>query len=229
MTDILLLHGAIGAATQMHPLAAAFGGRFRAHVLDFEGHGAAPPRDRPFRIDHFVENVLAYLDAAAIHSVPVFGYSMGGYVALRLAIAAPERVERIVTLATKFDWTPASAESETRMLDPNAIEAKVPAFASMLRQRHSAAGWNDVLARTSEMMIELGSHPVLNTAALAGIELPVRIAVGDRDRMVSIEESLAAFRAIPGSELQVLPGIPHPLEQIDPTRLAAAVAEFLEP
>ena len=226
MTDLLLLHGALGAAAQMQPLVAHFERTHRVHVLEFEGHGASAMRNRPYRIEHFAENVLTYLEAASLQSVAVFGFSMGGYVALHLAGSEPSRIERIATLGTKFDWTPESAARETRMLDAEVMLEKVPGFAAMLQQRHSAPGWKNVLLRTAEMMTALGAEPAVDTARLGRVNVPVRICVGDRDRMVSLEESIGAFRALPNAELQVLPATPHPLEQVPAERVVAALADF---
>ena len=47
------------------------------------------------------------------------GHSMGGYVALKLALKRPELVDRIITLGTKFNWTPEVAAKEVKMLNPD--------------------------------------------------------------------------------------------------------------
>ncbi|MFN8423214.1 MAG: hypothetical protein U0470_07385 [Anaerolineae bacterium] len=55
----------------------------------------------------------------------------------------------------------------------------------------------------------------------------MRIAVGDRDATVTVEECVAAYRALPAGELEVLARTQHPLERVDVGRLAAAVAVFM--
>src|SRR5574341_2268135 len=89
---LLLLHGAVGAGSQFDFLLPLLGERYEVHRLDFEGHGVSPLRGRPFRTEHLAENVAEYLDRSALESVDIFGYSMGGYVALYLAHAQPQRV-----------------------------------------------------------------------------------------------------------------------------------------
>ena len=76
------------------------------HAMDFAGHGAEHLRDRPFRIDYFADNVLAFLAEQELDKVSIFGHSMGGYVGLYLAKAYPDKVERVFTFGTKFAWTP---------------------------------------------------------------------------------------------------------------------------
>jgi pimeloyl-ACP methyl ester carboxylesterase len=226
---IVVLHGALGDAAQMQPLVVALRDALGRDVIafDLEGHGAAPDAGRPFRAAHFVENVLARLDAASIERADIVGYSMGGYVGLALARAHPARVTRVFTHATKFRWTPEVAERETRMLDARAIETKVPRFAEQLRARHVGAGWEHVLERTSEMMHALGDRPDLDDAALSSLALPVRVCVGDRDTTVSPEESAGVVRLMRQAELEVLPRTPHPFEKVRIARLASSIAEFL--
>ncbi|MBC8145370.1 MAG: alpha/beta fold hydrolase, partial [bacterium] len=155
MSNLLLLHAALGARTQFNELEEEIRGAFDLHSLDFEGHGASPPVERPFRIESFAENVIAYLDERSIESIDVFGYSMGGYVALYLATIAPARIGRIMTFGTKLRWDPATSAREVRMLDPVKIREKVPHFAAALEARHSGAGWVSVLEKTADMMLAL--------------------------------------------------------------------------
>lgn len=225
-SDLLLLHGALGASEQFSRLMPLLADRFQLHRLDFEGHGGAPARDRPFRIEHFAENVIDYLDAQAIARIDIFGYSMGGYVALYLARTQPDRIGRIATLGTKLMWAPEVAAREVKMLDPKTIAEKVPNFARALEARHTASGWENVLARTVEMMIALGDRPALSSEDYAAIEARVRICVGDRDATVGVEESAAVYRLLPHGELDVLPGAPHPLEKAPLDRLARGLVEF---
>lgn len=221
MTDLLLLHGALGARAQLAPLAGCLADAVDVRFVEFEGHGRTPASGRPFAIEHFAENVVAAMDARGIARAALFGYSMGGYVALHLAATQPERVERVITLGTKFRWDPALAEREARRLDPAAIAAKVPRFAEALAARHvDAGGWESVLAHTAALLRSLGERPLLDDAVLGAIAQPVRVMVGDRDATVSIEETAGAYRALPNGELVVLPRTPHPLEQVDAALLA---------
>lgn len=96
---------------------------------------------------------------------------MGGYVALWLAHQHPERVRKIVTLGTKFDWSPESARLEVKKLDAEKILEKVPAFALILETRHAPNDWKQLLSRTSTMMLALGSDPLLKDDHFPKIKL----------------------------------------------------------
>ena len=227
MTDLVLLHGALGASRQLDPLAEALRSRFRVHQLDFEGHATAAYRSRPYRMAHFVENALELLDAQRIQRAQFFGYSMGGYVAVHLASLHPERVERVATLGTKYLWDPETAKRESSRLDPDVIRAKVPRFAEMLAARHEGAGgWVNVLARTAELLRDLGDRPVLTEDVLAAVEAPVSIIVGDKDNTVTVDECSVVSRALPSGSLVILPDTPHPIEQVDLAVLLPVLQKF---
>lgn len=224
--NLILLHGALGAKSLFDSLQPLLAETFVVHALNFEGHGEAEVVERPFRMSHFAENLIAYLNAHNIESAHVFGHSMGGYVGLLAAHIYPERIDRVFTLGTKFAWTPEFAANEVRLLDPDRILAKVPVFAQTLQTRHTAAGWRQVLAQTAEMMQNLGQNSPLTAEISAQIQHPVRIGLGDRDHMVTLEESAAMYHALPQGQLQVLPATPHPLEKVHLPDVAAAIHHF---
>jgi pimeloyl-ACP methyl ester carboxylesterase len=228
--NVVLLHGALGAARQLDAVAEALRPRFRVHQLDFEGHATSPPRQRPFRIQHFAGNVVELIERTGIGSTSIFGYSMGGYVALYLAGERPELVERVATLGTKFRWDPETAAREAARLDPATIRAKVPRFADALAERHAAAGgWESVLASTADLLRSLGNDPLLTDVTIARIRQPVRVIVGERDNTVSVDESADVARRFPKGSFTLLPGTPHPIEQVDTTLLAPALRDFFDP
>lgn len=227
--DLLLLHGALGSAAQFDALIPSLTAHLTCHTLDFLGHGLTPQaqgsRVTTFRIEDFAKQVLGWLDRQPIATIDVFGYSMGGYVALYLAYTQPERIGRILTLGTKVLWTRDDAAKEIQSMDPDAIVAKVPHFARTLEARH-AVPWRIIVHHTSKMIGALGKANLLSEDVLRSIPHPVRIAVGDRDATVSAEEAVQVYRCLPKAQLQVLPGAPHPLEKVGADRLAALILDW---
>lgn len=238
---LLLLHGALGSSVQMAPIASALQAAGHAvHTMDFEGHGIAsagtsdsatvpdPTAGDAFSIPRFADAIVARVGAIGTGPVNVFGYSMGGYAALLAASIAPERFGRVATLGTKFAWSPEVAEREVARLDPDIVEAKVPRFAAALAERHGEARWRPLLRRTADLMLALGRAPVVTPELLGRIELPVRICVGDRDELVSIDESIDTYRALPQGELAVLPNTHHPVERASVDAILTALHGFFD-
>jgi pimeloyl-ACP methyl ester carboxylesterase len=226
MKHLLLLHGAIGSAEQLQPLKESLQGHYEIHLLNFPGHGGEP-MPRAFSIPFFAEQVKEYCASNQLNSLSIFGYSMGGYVSLCLARKHPELVEKIITLATKFHWDEATAAKEIKMLQPEVIEQKVPQFAAALQKRHSPGDWKQVMEMTCQMLKELGDHNALQLADYTSIHTPTLVMLGDRDKMVSLEETVAVYKQLPQAQLAVLPGTPHPLEQVQPGLLRDMITRFL--
>ncbi len=226
--DILLLHGAIGSATQLAPLQRVLEQNHRVFSINFSGHGGQASNSENFGIALFASDVLAFLDANSIGKITIFGYSMGGYVAMYLAKHHPERIDRIITLATKYNWDEAIAAREVQMLNPDKISEKLPAFAETLTQRHAPADWKDVLHKTATMMLQMGADNPIKTIEYNGITHPTLVVLGDRDKMVTLEETVAVYKALPNAQLCVLPRTPHPIEQVNVELLTTVVEEFLK-
>lgn len=225
---MILLHGALGAAGQLAALSSHFPSG-TAHTFDFVGHGALAPPDEPLTIPRLAAQLEAFVEAKGLHGSPCFGYSMGGYVALFVASTRPGLLGPVTTLATKFDWTPESAAKETIQLDPDTIRRKVPKFAALLEARHGSNGWEPLCVSTAALMRGLGAHSLLDDGALGRITSPVKLMVGDRDPVVSIEETIAVYRALANGQLAVLPGVGHPLERVPTALLVREILSAVPP
>lgn len=227
MEHLILLHGALGASAQLMPLAEKFSDFFQVHTLNFYGHGGNRISDNPYSIHQFAADVLRFLDEKNIEKVSVFGYSMGGYVGMYIAKHHPDRINKVVTLATKYDWNEQIAAKEVLMLNPAKIEAKLPAFAQTLNERFAPADWKIALQKTAEMMIALGADNTLKLIDYASVTTPALLLLGDRDKMVAVDETIAVFKALPNAQLCILPNTQHPIEQVDLTLLSTIILPFL--
>jgi len=84
-----------------------------------------------------------------------------------------------------------------------------------------------VLKRTAEMMLAMGRDNPLKIADYAEIKQEVLLLLGDRDKMVGLDETLAVRNALPVAQLGILPGVPHPVEQVDTEVLSCIIRRFL--
>jgi len=229
MEHLLLLHGALGSKEQLAALALKLKDKYVVHTLNFNGHGGRPFSEKPFSIASFGDDVLNYLQENNIEKLYVFGYSMGGYVAMWLARYYPKKIEKVITLATKFYWDENVAAKEVKMLDAETIEQKVPAFARQLEARHSPNDWKEVLGKTKDLLFMLGTTDVLQLHGFENnIKVPCLLLWGEKDKMVTREETEDMQAQLFYAAFEVLPGTPHPLEQVDMTILAATIAVFLD-
>ncbi|HLP39748.1 alpha/beta fold hydrolase [Lacibacter sp.] len=226
MKHLLLLHGAVGSKDQLQPLADLLKNDFSVHLFNFSGHGGKPFVQEPFLIEAFANEVGEYLSTHKIQQASVFGYSMGGYVALYLAKQHPQLLSEIVTLATKFQWDEMIAAKEVAMLNAEIILEKVPVFAEQLKQRHAPNDWKLVLDKTKAMLVQMGKENPLQLNDYTTIEQPAFLLLGDNDKMVTREETEAVQKALPNSRFQLLEQTAHPIEKVNNVVLADMIREF---
>lgn len=225
--NLLLLHGALGSKEQLSALKQELETRYNVYSLNFEGHGKENSSE-DFSIELFTKNVIDFLQKNNISHTHIFGYSMGGYIALYLSLKHPELVETIVTFGTKFNWNPATASKEVKMLNPDSIEEKVPQFAEQLKRVHQGSNWKEVLSKTASMMISLGNNPPLTKDKLSKIHHYVCIGIGDQDTMVSIDESMNTATQLKNGDIHILKEFKHPIEKNDISVLANNIHHFID-
>ncbi len=226
MKHIVLLHGAIGAADQLAPLEIAFMQKqFTVHRFSFSGHGNMPFQEQ-FGIEQFAGELEQFIKEKHLEQPAIFGYSMGGYVALYLAKVKPGLLSTVITLGTKFAWSPEIAAKEIKMLDANTIIEKVPKFAEALKARHGAE-WQTLLQKTANMMTGLGNSPALTNEDFAQLDHKVLLGLADHDTMVSLDETLHVFKVLKQADLYMLPRTKHPIETVNPTLLAEIISNYL--
>jgi len=228
MQQLLLLHGAIGAKDQLDPLAENLKDHYEIHSLNFSGHGGEPFPETDFSIPCFANDVLNYLNQTNIQQINILGYSMGGYVAMYLARHRPKLVNKVITLATKFYWDETVAAKEVKLLDPNIISEKIPAFVKQLQQRHSPNDWKTVLEKTKEMLLQLGKNNTMKLEDYKDISVPCLLLLGDKDKMITLEETVAVRGALSNAEFKFLPNTPHPIEQVDENLLSSIIRGFVD-
>jgi len=166
---LLILHGALGCKEQFSQWKIALSEKFNCHIFDFAGHGSRSAENNSFSIPLFAVELEEYIKRNNLNQPHVFGYSMGGYVALYTAVHTKSLLGKIITLATKFDWNPESSKRESGYLKPEIMLQKVPALVEQLKTRHGAH-WEKVVAKTAEMMLELGHAPLLTPISMAKLK-----------------------------------------------------------
>ncbi len=93
---LVLLHGVGGHAEAYVRNLRAHGEHFSTWAIDMVGHGWSSKPDHPLEIDHYIDHVIAFIDAIGADKVYLSGESLGGWVAARLAARHPDRIERLV-------------------------------------------------------------------------------------------------------------------------------------
>jgi pimeloyl-ACP methyl ester carboxylesterase len=221
--NVLFLHGALGCSAQLEPIRLLLEEKgFAVYDLNFSGHGGEPFADK-FGIETFAQEIRTFIVSNKLNELTIFGYSMGGYAALWMAHQYPSLVQKVVTLGTKFDWSPDSTEKEIKKLNPEKIEQKIPAFARLLQTRHAPNDWKELMSKTADMMKQLGDAPLLTESILARINIPTTIALGDADDMADRAYSERVAQRMPKAKFVLLSETPHPIEKVSVERIVELI------
>jgi pimeloyl-ACP methyl ester carboxylesterase len=226
MQHLLLLHGALGGSHYFDFMQAVWNEKYTVHTPIFEGHAGTKLHTDVLTIAYYVEQLAAYCDSRQLENIYLFGYSMGGYIALAFAIKYPKKVDKIMTLATKYHWSTQIAIKETSFLNPTLILEKVPKYAQQLQTLHGDEQWDILVNAIAQLLRHLGDNPILNEQNLKEIACRVQVMVGDKDTMVSIDESRQLADAIPGSNFAILPNTIHPFEKINQKLMLQLMDDF---
>ena len=242
---LVLLHGFTGTGEFWLPVANALPRR-RCIFPDLPGHGGtdAPQPPEAWRLDRAADALVALLDRLGEDRVALAGYSMGGRLALAIALRHRERVAALALVGSSpgiedVDERNARAGSDLELA--TMIEAGgVEAFSRQWESNPLFATQSTMPPAIREAMRRqrLGQDPLRLAAALrafgtgfqrhvhgeiAGLSMPVLVMAGERDaKFAEIARDMAS--RIPGARLCILPGAGHAV----PLERAAAFAEELE-
>lgn len=246
---VVLVHGSgpgSSAYSNWRLVVPTLAAEHRCLAPDLSGFGAtttdSPPTPDVWR---WADEVLALLDALEVERADVVGNSMGGAVALALAVRAPERVGRIVAMGSvgvPFRLTDAldavwgyrpSLEAMRDLVRRFAYDPRYADDEALVRLRYEASA--DPV--TAERYARLFPAPrqrwidaaVIGDDALRAIRSPFLAVHGRDDQVVPLETSLRLVDLIPDSRLVVFPRCGHWVQIERSVEFAALVAWFLRP
>lgn len=240
----LLLLGGLGASTLLwFRQIDALRRRFRVVAPDNRGAGRSDAPPGPYTIALLAADALAVLDALGIERAHVLGASMGGYIAQELALAHPDRVDRLVLACTTMGG-PDGVAPEPGVLeaffatdvDPAAhLRRLYGLFAAPEWLRTHAALVDGFIAHRLRTPTPSHAFAAQAEAAgafdastrLAGLRVPTLVLHGTDDRVVPAANAQRLAAAVPGALLQLIPGTGHVFFQEQPEAFNAAVERFL--
>lgn len=227
---IVFIHGSRLSRGMWQPQLAALAGQFRVVALDLPGHGAL--RDRPFRWDEAVEEVVRVIDEAAGGRAVLVGLSLGGYVAMDVVARHPERVAGLVISGASME--PAGPLGlPIRALA--AILGRVPVQTldrlnrAWFRWRYPTGTARAILAGGFAFEGGVDALHELRRRrfglALAGYPGPVLVLNGQLDPLFRLGQRRFC-RALPDVQVTVLRGATHLANLDRPSAFSARIARF---
>ncbi|WHT22498.1 alpha/beta fold hydrolase [Crossiella sp. CA-258035] len=206
---LVLLHG--GALTIdlcFGPLLGALAEERQVIAIELQGHGHTADRDRPGTIAEFAADVVGVLDHLGVEQADLFGFSLGGLVAVQVALAHPARAGRVVAAATHFH--PDGYKPE--ITDPAQTSDLLPTeadFAAMVQAYRAVAPDPDHFDKfMANLQVTVHGWTGWTPAQLSSITAETLLILGDRD-FIKLSHAVEFHDHLAQAHLAVLPQTTH--------------------
>lgn len=252
---VLFIHGILGSQRQWTKLVEKMDDNNRVVVPDLFGHGDSSKPMGDYSLSSHAATLRDLLDHLDVDRVTLVGHSLGGGIAMQFYYLFPERVDRVVLIASGGLGREVSPILRSATL-PGAqqvlgIIASAPVLSRMeaLGRGASKLGWrpgSDITAvwrgfttlgdresrraflATTRAVIDLGGQTISAHDHLdGGLPIPAMVVWGSKDRMIPAFHALNALRSVPDCRVELFQGSGHFPHLDDPNRFAALLRDFI--
>jgi pimeloyl-ACP methyl ester carboxylesterase len=199
---LLLVHGFGACAANWDSFADALAPDYRLIIPDLRGHGWSTDPAGTFSTLRSSDDISALLNTLGLHRVRAIGLSMGGIVLLHLATREQDRISSMVLVSSA-----SQLPDEARAILHGTTMETLPGVVRDLYRSCAVHGENQMRGVVDRVRsYENETDDVYFSAAqLQTIRARTLVVQGDRDRLFSVETALEMYRAIPNSELWIVP------------------------
>jgi pimeloyl-ACP methyl ester carboxylesterase len=249
---LVLLHGLGGSKISWLPLLAPLAQNYRLVVPDLPGHGESAKPRTDYTPRYYARVVRQLMDRLEIDRTALVGNSMGGRVALEMALRSPGRVTALALLGPAvpgFRWR--YLAGFTRIVPTEFGALPIPLrerwMTVALHRLFSQPGrlgpeafsvaakefirvYRDPRARMaffSSLRHVVTEHPQPFFAGLRRIKQRCLVIVGQDDRLVPVRLGMRLYEGLPNAELILMPGVGHVPQFENPEETLAAIRDFL--
>ena len=237
---LLLIQGLGYGRWSWEPILPGLAERHRVVYFDNRGIGESDKPAGPYTARAMAGDALQVLDEAGIERAHVLGASLGGMIAQELAVAAPERVDKLVLCCTTpggeatvpmpevtvrlfADAASLSPDVALRRFVENALAAGAPPGLIEELHRRRVAHPPDPVGWPAQAAAGLGFGGVVGA-----ITAPTLLLTGTEDNVVDPRNSDVLAERIPGARLERIPGTGHLFFWEQPDACVRIVTEFLQ-
>jgi 3-oxoadipate enol-lactonase len=239
---VLFLHGIGGTREQWRPQLDALAADFTVAAWDARGYGESDDYEGPLRFASFVDDVIRVLDHFKVTRTHLVGLSMGGRIAREVALAHPDRIDRLVLANTTPGFAALSEEAQRAFIEARSAplrSGRTPAelapvlVAKLVHPDASAAARAQAIA----MMTGLHTGSYIKTveasvaqdrsAPIEAIRAPTLVVTSDADPLYPASVAIDMARRIPGARLVTIEQCGHLSNLEKPEAFNAALRAFL--
>jgi pimeloyl-ACP methyl ester carboxylesterase len=236
---LLLLHGGLGHIEMFGPVIPMLAKNRQVIGVDLHGHGRTALGDRKINLIDIGNDLAEILTQLGYKQVDVLGYSMGGGVALRLAIQHPEKVRRLIVASAPYAKAGFYPEMLPQQESVSGAMAEAMKETPMYKSYVAIAPKPEEFPKLLDRMGELMRASYDWSEDVKKLQMPVMLIYGDSD-MVRLDHVVSFYNLLGGglkdagwgrehmskNRLAILPGLTHYELFLSP-RLATTVLPFL--
>jgi pimeloyl-ACP methyl ester carboxylesterase len=251
---LLLIHGMAGSSATWRGVIPQLAKNYRVVAPDLLGHGESAKPRGDYSLGAFAAWLRDLLDELGIARATIVGQSLGGGIAMQFTYQHRDRCERVVLIGSgglgpDLSWTlrllsAPGAEFVLPVVAPQPVldvGNKIGSWLSSIgvQSPHGAELWSaysslsdrdtrNAFLRTLRSVVDYRGQAVSALSKLhLTAQLPVMFIWGDRDKIIPVAHGYAAHEALPGSRLEVLPGLGHFPHVEAPTQVAELLEDFV--
>lgn len=236
---LILLHGGVGSTGMFSEIMPTLARGRQVIAVDLQAHGRTADIDRLLSYEAMADDIAALMKMLNIQKADVMGYSLGGGVALRVAIQHPEMVRKLVLVSApckKAGWYP-EIQAAMGTFDSTKVEQmkQSPMYQAYAKIAPRPEDWGVLLKKLGELL----SKDYDWSNEVAGMKAPTLLVVGDADA-VRTAHAVEFFELLGGGKkdagwdgsgmsnarLAIVPATTHYTIFASP-KMATAAAEFL--
>jgi len=239
-TDVIVFsHGLLMDHEMFAPQVDALRDRWRCITWDERAHGVTQTTPDDFTYWDSASDVLGLLDHLGVERAVFAGMSQGGYLSLRAALTAPERVRALVLIDTQSGVEdPANLAAYDQLIDTWATADEAPqeildivAAIILGNDWPGSSAWQDKWRKVTPDQLRQAYKTLVSreddvTNRLPELSVPTLVVHGEQDAAISVPEAQALADAL-GGKLAVVPGAGHAANLTHPEPTNEAIEAFL--
>ena len=178
---LILLHGGLGLIGMFESILPALAQQRQIIGIELEGHGHTALLDRPLSFEQMADDIAVLIGQLNLANADLFGYSLGGGVALQMAIRHPELVRKLIVVSApckRQGWYP---EVLTNMASMTAATAAAMIGSPMQRAYAHVAPRSDDWPTLVDRIGQLLRQEYDWSTQLAALKIPTQLVFGDAD------------------------------------------------
>lgn len=240
---LLILHGLLGASGNWHTLSRnVFAQHFHVYAVDLRNHGRSP-HDEVFDYPHMVEDIVRFLEVHQLEQVMLLGHSMGGKVAMWMALEHPDRVSRLIVadiapkaypphhkklLDALLDLNPRAYSSRADIDKKLAEQIEEPGVRQFLMKNLKSEGAGSYSWKMNlNAIYENYSKINVGLPHQTSFSRPTLFIRGVKSHYIQDDDLVAIRRLFPDALLADLPSAGHWVHAEAPKPFSELVVEFL--